>query len=171
MKDKIFIFIIFIKFNQNFATKIINDTIFYDNNNNNKNETLINYLNWPVVLLFIFPIFGTIGNYLVCYAIIRDQSLQSKTNFYLFSLAISDLAVSLMVVPLAILKDFLGKYKTWILRFIIKIYKLKLRQMDIQFINLYFMVIFRRASMHNINISFSNCFNLTFYSYTISFKK
>jgi len=88
-----------------------------DNNNNliKNNENPLNNnkslnKNWPVIILVIFPVFGTIGNYLVCYAIIRDQSLQTKTNFYLFSLAISDLAVSLMVAPLAIINNFLGKW-------------------------------------------------------------
>ena len=92
-------------------TLISNDSNFYNSNSgDNTRERGLN-LNWPVVLLFIFPVFGTIGNYLVCCAIIRDQSLQTHTNFYLFSLAISDLAVSLIVAPLAIINNFLGK--TW----------------------------------------------------------
>ena len=91
----------------------LNDSFSKLNKDNNlvknieKSNKLLNK-NWPVILLFIFPIFGTIGNYMVCYAIIRDQSLQTKTNFYLFSLAISDLAVSLMVAPLAIINNFFG---------------------------------------------------------------
>lgn len=65
--------------------------------------------NWPVLSLSVFSIFGIFGNILVCLAIRRDHSLQTKTNYYLFSLAIADLAVCLYVIPLSIIQDFSGK--------------------------------------------------------------
>lgn len=65
--------------------------------------------NWPVLTLSVFSIFGILGNILVCLTIKRDQDLQTKTNFYLFSLAFADLAVCLIVIPLSIIQDFSSK--------------------------------------------------------------
>jgi hypothetical protein len=65
--------------------------------------------NWPVLGLSMFSVFGLFGNVLVCLTIHRDQSLQTKTNFYLFSLAIADLAVCVIVLPFSIIQDFYSK--------------------------------------------------------------
>lgn len=95
-------------------SKAINSSEIQINNNTFVNNTItIKFFkfNWPVLLFSIFPICGLFGNYLVCCAILRDQTLQTRTNFYLFSLAITDLAVCLVVAPLSIVKDFLGKCK------------------------------------------------------------
>ena len=68
-----------------------------------------NPFNWPVLGVSIFCIFGVFGNVLVCLTILRDSSLQTKINYYLFSLAIADLAVCAVVIPMAIIQDFFGK--------------------------------------------------------------
>ena len=65
-------------------------------------------LNWPVLLLSILAVFGTLGNLLVCASISLDKQLQTVTNWFLFSLAIADCLVSLIVLPLSIIKDFQG---------------------------------------------------------------
>jgi hypothetical protein len=70
-----------------------------------------NKLNWPVLFLSILAIFGTLGNLLVCAAISLDKQLQTVTNWFLFSLAIADCLVSLIVLPLSIIKDFQGTLK------------------------------------------------------------
>jgi len=67
--------------------------------------------NWPVLGLSIFSVFGVFGNLLVCLTIKRDHTLQTSVNFYLFSLAIADLAVCSIVIPLSLIQDFKGKYK------------------------------------------------------------
>ena len=110
MKATICIFFVFVlKFHQ---ISTFNDSSLMLNMSNTNSS--INEVDgelsfkWPILFLFLFPLFGTIGNYFVCYAIIRDHSLQTRTNYYLFSLAISDLAVSLVVAPLAIINDFIG---------------------------------------------------------------
>ena len=59
---------------------------------------------WSFLFLFVFTIIGFIGNTLVCLAIKIDPTLQNTANHYLFSLALADLLVSVMVIPFAILK-------------------------------------------------------------------
>ncbi|CAF1594495.1 unnamed protein product [Adineta ricciae] len=70
-----------------------------------------NHLNWPVLCLSILAIFGALGNLLVCAAISLDKRLQTVTNWFLFSLAIADFLVSVIVLPLSIIKDFQGSWK------------------------------------------------------------
>ncbi|CAF1448616.1 unnamed protein product [Adineta steineri] len=80
----------------NLTTTIISD---------NKNE-----LNWPVLSLSVLAVCGVLGNSLVCVAISLDKQLQTVTNWFLFSLAIADFLVSLIVLPLSIIKDFHGSW-------------------------------------------------------------
>lgn len=68
-------------------------------------------LNWPVLTLSVLSVFGTLGNILVCASITLDKQLQTVTNWFLFSLAIADCLLSLIVLPLAIIKDFQGNLK------------------------------------------------------------
>jgi hypothetical protein len=68
-----------------------------------------NELNWPILALSILAVSGTLGNLLVCVSISLDKQLQTVTNWFLFSLAIADCLVSLIVLPLAIIKDFQGE--------------------------------------------------------------
>ncbi|XP_053316779.1 neuromedin-U receptor 1 [Spea bombifrons] len=52
-----------------------------------------------VVYLLIFAI-GAVGNILTCIVIIKHKIMRTPTNYYLFSLAISDLLVLLLGMPL-----------------------------------------------------------------------
>lgn len=81
----------------------------HETTNSNNRTSHIETNNWPVLGLSMFSVFGLFGNVLVCLTIHRDQSLQTKTNFYLFSLAIADLAVCVIVVPFSIIQDFYSK--------------------------------------------------------------
>jgi len=81
------------------STNLTNDIISTDTN----------HLNWPILILSISAVFGTLGNLLVCVSISLDKQLQTSTNWFLFSLAIADCLVSLIVLPLSIIKDFQGK--------------------------------------------------------------
>ncbi|CAD6237019.1 GSCOCG00002107001-RA-CDS [Cotesia congregata] len=51
-----------------------------------------------VVYVIIF-IMGIVGNILTCWVILRHQLMQSATNYYLFSLAISDLLLLILGLP------------------------------------------------------------------------
>lgn len=78
------------------------------NDSSSLNGSKANAYNWHVLSLSIFSIMGAFGNILVCMTIRRDPALQTKTNYYLFSLAIADLAVCLIVIPFSIIQDFSG---------------------------------------------------------------
>jgi hypothetical protein len=71
------------------------------------NQLLITYY-WPALFLSFFSIVGVVGNLLVCLAIATERRLQSRTNWFLFSLALADMLVSGLVIPLAVVKDFTG---------------------------------------------------------------
>lgn len=64
---------------------------------------------WSFLFVIIFIFAGGLGNILVCLAVALDRRLQNVTNYFLFSLAIADLLVSLFVMPLGAIPAFLGK--------------------------------------------------------------
>lgn len=69
-------------------------------------KELNNY--WALLALVL--VFGTAaGNILVCLAIAWERRLQNVTNYFLMSLAITDLMVAVLVMPLGILTLFYGK--------------------------------------------------------------
>ena len=48
----------------------------------------------PITIVYVIIfVTGVVGNVSVCLVIIRNPGLQTATNYYLFSLAVSDLAV------------------------------------------------------------------------------
>ena len=72
------------------------------------NTVLVIAYRWPVLLLSFFSIIGIVGNILVCLAIATERRLQNRTNWFLFSLALADMLVSGLVIPLAVVKEFTG---------------------------------------------------------------
>lgn len=62
--------------------------------------------NYFVLILIILVAVGAIGNTLVCMSIIIERKLQNATNYFLFSLAIADLMVSVFVMPAAIAMEY-----------------------------------------------------------------
>ena len=67
-----------------------------------------------LILLFVLAlvIVGTIiGNILVCVAVILVRKLRRPYNYLLVSLAVSDLCVAILVMPLAMVYEFLGEWK------------------------------------------------------------
>ena len=64
---------------------------------------------WSALILTFFVFAGILGNLLVCLAISTERRLQNRTNWFLFSLALADMIVSGVVIPLAIVKEFTGK--------------------------------------------------------------
>lgn len=66
--------------------------------------------NWECLLLLLVVFAGVLGNVLVCLAITVEKKLQNVTNYFLMSLAIADLFVSLLVMPCSIVNEFMGKF-------------------------------------------------------------
>ena len=51
----------------------------------------------PITIIYVLMFFtGVIGNFAVCFVIIKNRSLHNATNYYLFSLAISYLIILLL---------------------------------------------------------------------------
>lgn len=64
-----------------------------------------------LAFLFLIVIFGTIvGNILVCVAVCLVRKLRRPSNYLIVSLAVSDLCVATMVMPVAMVYDLMG---TW----------------------------------------------------------
>ncbi|KFO90287.1 Neuromedin-U receptor 2 [Buceros rhinoceros silvestris] len=59
------------------------------------------FLPMALVYTLIFVV-GVIGNFLVCLVILKHRNMKTPTNYYLFSLAISDLLVLLFGMPLEV---------------------------------------------------------------------
>ncbi|KAK3920072.1 Pyrokinin-1 receptor [Frankliniella fusca] len=52
---------------------------------------------WPLTVIYVVIfVTGVIGNVAVCVVIVRNASMHTATNYYLFSLAVSDLALLLL---------------------------------------------------------------------------
>ncbi|XP_043476522.1 5-hydroxytryptamine receptor 2C-like [Leptopilina heterotoma] len=65
-------------------------------------------LDWSFLFVAVFIVAGGLGNILVCLAVGLDRRLHNVTNYFLLSLAVADLLVSLFVMPLGAIPGFLG---------------------------------------------------------------
>ncbi|XP_070172293.1 5-hydroxytryptamine receptor 2A [Polyergus mexicanus] len=63
---------------------------------------------WSFLFVVVFIVAGGLGNILVCLAVGLDRKLHNVTNYFLLSLAVADLLVSLFVMPLGAIPGFLG---------------------------------------------------------------
>lgn len=76
---------------------------------NTTDDDLIDESNWWALSAIGLAIGTAAGNILVCLAICWERRLQNVTNYFLMSLAITDLMVAILVMPLGILTLFRGK--------------------------------------------------------------
>ena len=101
---------IFMMFDENY---IHNYSLFYNETHltsiiTEDEPNSIEY-NWAILSLSFFAIVGFTGNLLVCLAIKFYSKLQTITNYYLVALAFTDLFVSVIVIPLTIVKSLYSK--------------------------------------------------------------
>lgn len=66
--------------------------------------------NWPALSIVIIIILTIGGNILVIMAVSLEKKLHNATNYFLMSLAIADMLVGLLVMPLSLLAILYGKY-------------------------------------------------------------
>lgn len=59
------------------------------------------YRYW-ILALILFPLLTVFGNVLVVMSVYRERSLRTVTNYFICSLAVADIMVAVMVMPLAI---------------------------------------------------------------------
>ena len=64
------------------------------------------------IFMCIFVILAIVGNIFICLAIRTKKNLQTLTNYYVFNLAVADLAFGLTGMPMILVTSFAGK---WIL--------------------------------------------------------
>ena len=65
--------------------------------------------NWLAMLLFVIVIAAIGGNVLVCLAVCCKRKLQNMFNYFLVSLALSDMLSATLVMPLSIIKASIGE--------------------------------------------------------------
>ncbi|XP_040003842.1 dopamine receptor D4 related sequence [Xiphias gladius] len=56
----------------------------------------------PLILVII------LGNVLVCLSVLTERSLKTATNYFIISLAVADLLLAVLVLPLYVYSEFLG---------------------------------------------------------------
>lgn len=86
-------------FNETFPTLIEQSDEIYIVSDDDNRDSL--YLVIPITLIYgIIFITGCIGNISTCIVIARNKSMYSATNYYLFSLAVSDFILLCSGVPM-----------------------------------------------------------------------
>ena len=66
-------------------------------------------LRWAVLPAYLLVVAAVVGNTLVCLAVRRERRLRNTFNFFLVSLAISDLLCATLIMPVTITKAFIGE--------------------------------------------------------------
>ena len=87
---------------------LLNETNLQQNLTNSSTAMEPEY-NWAILFLSPLIVFGIAGNILVCMAISMEKRLQTVTNYFLLSLAVTDLLVCVIVMPFSIINEFTGK--------------------------------------------------------------
>uniref|UniRef100_A0A2K6NZC1 G-protein coupled receptors family 1 profile domain-containing protein n=1 Tax=Rhinopithecus roxellana TaxID=61622 RepID=A0A2K6NZC1_RHIRO len=67
--------------------------------------------NWPALSIVVIIIMTIGGNILVIMAVSMEKKLHNATNYFLMSLAIADMLVGLLVMPLSLLAILYGKLR------------------------------------------------------------
>lgn len=69
--------------------------------------------NWPALLTVIVIVLTIAGNILVIMAVSLEKKLQNATNYFLMSLAIADMLLGFLVMPVSMLTILYGEYEPW----------------------------------------------------------
>eukprot|EP00062_Callorhinchus_milii_P000938 gi/632936185/ref/XP_007892806.1/ PREDICTED: LOW QUALITY PROTEIN: 5-hydroxytryptamine receptor 2C [Callorhinchus milii] len=66
-------------------------------------RTSISRKNWPALLIVIIIVLTIGGNILVIMAVSLEKKLQNATNYFLMSLAVADMLVGILVMPISLI--------------------------------------------------------------------
>lgn len=66
--------------------------------------------NWPALLILVIIALTVGGNILVILAVSLEKKLQNATNFFLRSLAVADMLVGILVMPISLINILYGEY-------------------------------------------------------------
>lgn len=66
--------------------------------------------NWPALLILIIILLTIGGNILVILAVSLEKKLQNATNYFLMSLAVADMLVGILVMPVSLITILYGKF-------------------------------------------------------------
>jgi hypothetical protein len=80
------------------------------NNNNNNNEKSIVYVILVFLVLSLIDVTTLVGNFIVVIAVFSTKSLHTVTNMLIVSLAVADMLVAILVLPLSI---YMVIYNDW----------------------------------------------------------
>uniref|UniRef100_A0A3B4B618 G-protein coupled receptors family 1 profile domain-containing protein n=1 Tax=Periophthalmus magnuspinnatus TaxID=409849 RepID=A0A3B4B618_9GOBI len=65
--------------------------------------------NWPALLILVIIALTIGGNILVILAVSLEKKLQNATNFFLRSLAVADMLVGILVMPISLINILYGQ--------------------------------------------------------------
>ncbi|TFK15269.1 5-hydroxytryptamine receptor 2C [Platysternon megacephalum] len=65
--------------------------------------------NWPALLILVIILLTIGGNILVIMAVSLEKKLQNATNYFLMSLAVADMLVGILVMPVSLITILYGK--------------------------------------------------------------
>ncbi|XP_047241428.1 5-hydroxytryptamine (serotonin) receptor 2C, G protein-coupled-like 1 isoform X2 [Girardinichthys multiradiatus] len=71
-------------------------------------KTVIKEKNWPALLILVIIALTVGGNILVILAVSLEKKLQNATNFFLRSLAVADMLVGILVMPISLINILYG---------------------------------------------------------------
>ncbi|XP_069752143.1 5-hydroxytryptamine receptor 2A-like [Narcine bancroftii] len=66
-------------------------------------HTTISRKNWPALLILVIIVLTVGGNILVILAVSLEKKLQNATNYFLMSLAVADMLVGILVMPVSLI--------------------------------------------------------------------
>lgn len=73
-------------------------------------SSVIKDKNWPALLILVIIALTIGGNILVILAVSLEKKLQNATNFFLRSLAVADMLVGILVMPISLINILYGEF-------------------------------------------------------------
>lgn len=74
-------------------------------------RTAMKEKNWPALLFLVIIALTIGGNILVILAVSLEKKLQNATNFFLRSLAVADMLVGILVMPISLINILYGEFQ------------------------------------------------------------